>query len=128
MAIHLIIRINPASDDESRILKVLEELGLLDAGIERHRIIFCETDVGKEHIVRHIHPEIHIDYSGTTSRQLLPHLPRIYLVGPSRMDADCMPLSGDPCRPDSRHAVADPAHASTLPGLNRVHRLSDIIP
>lgn len=77
---HVVVKIDPTSDEESRVFKILEELNAFEYGLEKHRVILCETDSGIIHIVRHLHPELHIDYCSKNSKSLLPHIKKIYYL------------------------------------------------
>eukprot|EP00899_Mesostigma_viride_P003100 jgi/Mesvir1/12791/Mv22842-RA.1 len=80
--VYLIARVN-SDDAERRVLAALDEKGLLlpaEGGINRHKVLFCGTDVGASSIVRQLEPQLHIDTSEERVRTLVRFVPRLLHV------------------------------------------------
>ncbi|KAJ3192676.1 hypothetical protein HK101_006159 [Irineochytrium annulatum] len=74
--VHLIALVSSDREQE-QIKELLTSSGLFRAGLDRRRVLFCESDEGKFHIVRHIDPHTHVDADDECIRKLHPFLPRI---------------------------------------------------
>ncbi|KAJ1930765.1 hypothetical protein IWQ60_000049 [Tieghemiomyces parasiticus] len=46
--------------------------------VDARKLLFCQTDAGKVHMVRHIDPVIHVDTAVPTLLELLPFIPYLY--------------------------------------------------
>ncbi|KAJ1912828.1 hypothetical protein IWQ60_009482 [Tieghemiomyces parasiticus] len=46
--------------------------------VDARKLLFCQTDAGKVHMVRHIDPVIHVDTAVPTILELIPFIPYLY--------------------------------------------------
>ncbi|TPX47634.1 hypothetical protein SeMB42_g00418 [Synchytrium endobioticum] len=82
--IHIIIVVE--SDLEvSQITNLMNSSGLAAAGLDSRRVLFCATEEGKSHIIRHIEPAIHIDSNDDVISRLAPFVNRIVRVRQSKV-------------------------------------------
>lgn len=67
-SINVILIAKVASDEQAEsIMKLLEDAGLIgDSLIKKHRVLFCESFVGRSSIVRQISPTLHFESSVET--------------------------------------------------------------
>jgi hypothetical protein len=84
--LHLIACVE-SDADERRILGALHELGLFDAGLKRHRVLFCSTPLGKVAMSRQLEPSLFIDGDATSILALEPHLASVVYVSAQGTDA-----------------------------------------
>ncbi len=75
--------------EERRVLGALQELGLFDAGLKRHRVLFCSTPLGKVAMSRQLEPTLFIDGDATSTLALEPHLSSVVHVS-SAQGADAL--------------------------------------
>ncbi|KAJ3183722.1 hypothetical protein HDU85_002151 [Gaertneriomyces sp. JEL0708] len=66
--------------EERQIQRLLHSSGLYASGLDPRRVLFCSTEEGKGHIVRHIEPRIHVESNDTVIRKLSPHVDKIIRV------------------------------------------------
>lgn len=65
----------PTLATEKQVSGMLERSGLYEAGLKRHRVLFCTKQPGKSAIVRHLEPALFVDDDVETLVGLLPYLP-----------------------------------------------------
>ncbi|OII71980.1 hypothetical protein cand_013180 [Cryptosporidium andersoni] len=58
--IYLIVQVNN-DEEESVFMKTIEDMGILDNGLKRHRIVFCEKSTSIPSLARQLQPLMHID-------------------------------------------------------------------
>jgi len=63
-----------------QVREFLEQSGLHDEGLDRRKVLFCETNKGRESFARQIEPSIHIDGDPVIVQALKPHLKESWLV------------------------------------------------
>ncbi|KAL8273236.1 hypothetical protein Esti_002852 [Eimeria stiedai] len=57
-------------NEEAELLSVLDECGAFDAGLQRHRVMFCDSLPGAVAMVRQLQPLIHIEDDSWVAEQL----------------------------------------------------------
>ncbi|KAJ3322759.1 hypothetical protein HDU76_013808 [Blyttiomyces sp. JEL0837] len=77
--IHLIAVVS-SDAEESQITNLLSSSGLFDMGLDHRRVIFCESEEGKRHIVRHLEPFTHVDSNDETLVAVAPFVRRCVRV------------------------------------------------
>jgi len=77
--LYLITRCN-SDAIEREVLKVLEDAKLFENGLNRHKVLFCETSLGKGSIVRQLDPKLHIDDELNILTSLIPYIPKLALI------------------------------------------------
>ena len=60
---------------EEAVRAALLESGVVDAGLCHHKILFCETQIGRGAMARQLEPSLHIDSSARTLQSLAPFVP-----------------------------------------------------
>eukprot|EP00276_Gloeochaete_wittrockiana_P005295 CAMPEP_0184669324 /NCGR_PEP_ID=MMETSP0308-20130426/76742_1 /TAXON_ID=38269 /ORGANISM="Gloeochaete witrockiana, Strain SAG 46.84" /LENGTH=202 /DNA_ID=CAMNT_0027115529 /DNA_START=101 /DNA_END=709 /DNA_ORIENTATION=+ len=68
---------------EQNVLSALDRAGLFDAGLNRYKVLFCSTVMGKASIVRQLEPNMHIDEDDVVISTLKPHIKSLALVSPN---------------------------------------------
>ncbi|KAJ3087492.1 ATP-binding cassette sub- G member 2 [Quaeritorhiza haematococci] len=63
--------------EQEQILQLLKGSGLYGSGLDSRKVLFCETEEGKAHIVRHVEPHIHIETNDEIIQKLAPFVPKI---------------------------------------------------
>ncbi|KAI8146028.1 hypothetical protein BJV82DRAFT_509977 [Fennellomyces sp. T-0311] len=59
--VHVVIHVG-SKDEQEQIQRLLTNAGLLDKGVlDSRKILWCSTEEGKIHMIRHIEPHIHIE-------------------------------------------------------------------
>ena len=77
--IHIIIVVE-SELEVTQITNLMNSSGLAAAGLDTRRMLFCDTEEGKSHIVRHIEPAIHLDSNDDVISRLAPFVNRIVRV------------------------------------------------
>ncbi|KAJ3129487.1 hypothetical protein HK098_001254 [Nowakowskiella sp. JEL0407] len=67
-------------ESQIHLLLTSPELGLVSSGLDKRKIIFCQTEEGKAYIVRHIGPMVHVDDCDFTLSMLVKFVPRLVRV------------------------------------------------
>ncbi|KAJ3044002.1 hypothetical protein HDV00_003530 [Rhizophlyctis rosea] len=69
--VHLIMVVS--SDKEQQYIeRLLQKSNLYTSGLDKRRVLFCETEEGKAHIVRSISPALHMDNNDSVIRMVSP--------------------------------------------------------
>ncbi|KAI8915449.1 hypothetical protein DFJ77DRAFT_430349, partial [Powellomyces hirtus] len=58
--IHLITVVS-SDEEEAQIRSLLASTTLYADGLDERRVLYCATEEGKAHLVRHIEPHVHVD-------------------------------------------------------------------
>ncbi|KAI9490812.1 hypothetical protein BDB00DRAFT_768262 [Zychaea mexicana] len=84
--VHVIIHVS-SDDEKDQINQLLQNAGLLEKGVlDTRKILWCSTEEGKIHMIRHIEPAVHIeggwelDDGEDIVRKLRPFVPRLLWV------------------------------------------------
>ncbi|TPX69051.1 hypothetical protein SpCBS45565_g02669 [Spizellomyces sp. 'palustris'] len=77
--VHLIMVVT-SDQEEAQVRTLLHSSGLYTAGLDPRRVVFCSTEEGKAHIVRHIEPHVHVDSCDDVIKRLAPFVGRIIRV------------------------------------------------
>jgi len=80
--LYLLARVG-SDEEEAAVVDALRAAGCVGEGpgrVPRHRVLTCETEVGKVSVVRQLEPEVHVDASRETVEGLSRFLPRLVLV------------------------------------------------
>jgi len=67
-------------EEAERVRAFYEGSGLHDDGLDRRKVLFCQTNKGRESMARQIEPAVHIDSDRTIVGALRPHLKACWLV------------------------------------------------
>lgn len=82
--IYLIVHLN-SEEEQQQVTHLLEKSGLL-ASLDARKILYCSTEEGKIHMIRHIEPHIHVeggwelDDGEDIVRKLRPFLQKVIWV------------------------------------------------
>eukprot|EP00931_Biecheleriopsis_adriatica_P060429 TRINITY_DN36297_c0_g1_i1.p1 TRINITY_DN36297_c0_g1~~TRINITY_DN36297_c0_g1_i1.p1 ORF type:complete len:191 (+),score=40.01 TRINITY_DN36297_c0_g1_i1:26-574(+) len=68
---------------EAEATKALESMGAFDAGLKRHRLMFCSTAAGRGSMVRQLQPDIHLEAAATVREALDGKVREVRLLGSS---------------------------------------------
>ncbi|KAJ3167326.1 hypothetical protein HDU88_002246 [Geranomyces variabilis] len=77
--IHLITVVS-SDEEEVQIRELLKASGLYADGLDERRVLFCGTEEGKAHLVRHIEPAVHVDQNDEVIERLAPYVKRLVRV------------------------------------------------
>ncbi|KAJ3149545.1 hypothetical protein HDU89_003596 [Geranomyces variabilis] len=77
--IHLITVVS-SDEEEAQIRELLKASGLYADGLDERRVLFCGTEEGKAHLVRHIEPAVHVDQDDEVIERLAPYVKRLVRV------------------------------------------------
>jgi len=80
--VYLITKVE-TDEQEKAIMKLLEETGVLWAGLNPTKILFCSTDEGRAHIARQLGVHLHIDDDFQVLKMLRPFVPQLLNVAPT---------------------------------------------
>eukprot|EP01137_Pigoraptor_chileana_P014963 Opistho-2@70266 len=72
-----------SDEAEANITDALEREGVFKADIDKRKLLFCSTSVGKAHMARQLEPHLHIDGDTQSVTMLQPHVPMIIHVAES---------------------------------------------
>mmetsp|Transcript_6931 Transcript_6931/g.15937 ORF Transcript_6931/g.15937 Transcript_6931/m.15937 type:complete len:226 (-) Transcript_6931:193-870(-) len=72
-----------SDEAEAAVQAALQELGVFDAGLNRHRVLFCEKEEGRIAIARQLDSELHFDDNVTSAATLQRFLPQSVLISSS---------------------------------------------
>ncbi|KAI8804003.1 hypothetical protein BJ742DRAFT_857150 [Cladochytrium replicatum] len=77
-----LITVVSSDKEEEQITELLSSStsGLLSSGLDPRKILFCDTEEGKSHIVRHIEPHIHVDSVDSALLKLIGHVPKLIRI------------------------------------------------
>ncbi|TPX37024.1 hypothetical protein SmJEL517_g00808 [Synchytrium microbalum] len=112
--VHLIIVVEGGDVEAAQITSLMASSGLAAAGLDSRRVLFCDTEEGKSHIVRHIEPQVHIDSNDDVISRLAPFINRIVRVRQTKVSGSNSSSSNNssvPQQPIRR--------SSEAPGLTR---------
>eukprot|EP00457_Paulinella_chromatophora_P013304 gb/GEZN01013592.1/.p1 GENE.gb/GEZN01013592.1/~~gb/GEZN01013592.1/.p1 ORF type:complete len:245 (-),score=26.10 gb/GEZN01013592.1/:204-938(-) len=62
-------------DTETSVMKALNKTGLFNAGLKKHRVLFCTTQKGKIAMFRHLEPDLCLDEDAQVIAALRSHIP-----------------------------------------------------
>ncbi|EKX31161.1 hypothetical protein GUITHDRAFT_122633 [Guillardia theta CCMP2712] len=65
---------------ENKVVDALEQAGVFDAGLSPHKVLFCETELGRAAMVRQIEPMLHVESSAVVLESLKPFIPNLVVV------------------------------------------------
>ncbi|KAJ3036930.1 hypothetical protein HK097_003671 [Rhizophlyctis rosea] len=71
--VHLIMVVS-SDKEQQHIERILHSSKLYSNGLDKGRVLFCETEEGKAHIVRSISSVIHVDNNDEVVRLVSPHV------------------------------------------------------
>ncbi|KAI9205391.1 uncharacterized protein BJ171DRAFT_72956 [Polychytrium aggregatum] len=115
--IHIIVVVS-SDKEEEQIKALFEASGLYEAGLDPKRVLFCESEMGKSHIVRHINPACHVDGSDQVIEYLATVLPQVIRIDPqSRLEAAALAAVAPAASKDADLITPDSALAH--PGAGR---------
>ncbi|CAG8625736.1 5871_t:CDS:2 [Paraglomus brasilianum] len=102
---YTITLITPVSTPEERvaIISLLRHAGLFEGVIDERRVLFCETEVGKVHIIKHIGASVHVEDSDTALFNMLSFYWILYL-------ASALIWTTAQARPRSSHNIVKREH------------------
>ncbi|OEH77185.1 hypothetical protein cyc_05000 [Cyclospora cayetanensis] len=63
--------------EEEKILDILEKCASFETGLNRHRVMFCDTCHGAVSMIRQLQPQMHIEDNGWITTQLEGKVPRV---------------------------------------------------
>eukprot|EP00930_Biecheleria_cincta_P040054 TRINITY_DN27478_c0_g1_i1.p1 TRINITY_DN27478_c0_g1~~TRINITY_DN27478_c0_g1_i1.p1 ORF type:complete len:200 (+),score=38.10 TRINITY_DN27478_c0_g1_i1:135-734(+) len=66
---------------EGEVMQVLESMGAFDAGLRRHRVMFCSTSEGRSSMVRQLQPHVHLEAAASVAQALQGKVPDVRLIG-----------------------------------------------
>ncbi|KAI8806742.1 hypothetical protein BJ742DRAFT_350440 [Cladochytrium replicatum] len=77
-----LITVVSSDKEEEQITELLSSStsGLVSNGLDPRKILFCETEEGKSHIVRHIEPHIHVESMDAALLKLVGHVPKLIRI------------------------------------------------
>ncbi|CDJ60883.1 hypothetical protein, conserved [Eimeria maxima] len=67
--VYTILKVD-SDEEEQRILKALEDCGAFDAGLMRHRVMFCSSQSGAVAMIRQLQPHAHVENDTWIAEQL----------------------------------------------------------
>lgn len=65
---------------EDAVRHALRQEGFIDAGLHPHKILFCESEIGRGAMARQLEAALHIDSSTTTLTALAPFVPALAAI------------------------------------------------
>jgi len=68
---------------EATVLSTLDSLELFRAGLQKHKMLFCQTAIGRAHMCRQLEAHVHIDTDWDVLKILKPHIPELYCIAAS---------------------------------------------
>ena len=74
---------NSGAARESEVRRLLQEAGLMAAGLREHRVLFCSTAKGKVAIIRHLQPALAVDSDAEVVSLVRPHIVDVVHVTPA---------------------------------------------
>lgn len=77
--LYLVTQVSSDAGEEA-VRRALSDAGIIDSGLNPHKILFCETEMGRGSIVRQLEPAMHVDTSTAVSDALRPFVPSVLLV------------------------------------------------
>jgi len=77
--IYLITKVQN-DEKEREVMQLLEETGILWAGMNPSKVLFCSTDEGRVHMARQLGVHLHIDDDLQVIKMLRPHVPQLLHV------------------------------------------------
>eukprot|EP00697_Spironema_sp_BW2_P017768 gnl/Spiro4/9567_TR5074_c0_g1_i1.p2 gnl/Spiro4/9567_TR5074_c0_g1~~gnl/Spiro4/9567_TR5074_c0_g1_i1.p2 ORF type:complete len:233 (+),score=87.09 gnl/Spiro4/9567_TR5074_c0_g1_i1:53-751(+) len=88
--------ITQVADDkeEEQLRALLLDSGAVAAGLDPRKVLFCSTPAGRGSMVRQLAPTLHIDADVVPLRALLPHIPKLVLIGDRPGPSDLMNVPG----------------------------------
>lgn len=70
----------PHDEATKEIIDFCREMSLFDAGLKKHRVVFCTTDIGRTAIMRQLEPHLLIEDNSQNAQQLSKVLPNSRVV------------------------------------------------
>jgi len=80
--IYLITKVQ-SDEQERETMKILEESGILWAGLNPNKILFCSTDEGRAHMGRQLGVHLHIDNDFQVLKMLRSFVPQLVHITPT---------------------------------------------
>ncbi|KAI8390978.1 uncharacterized protein BYT42DRAFT_555077 [Radiomyces spectabilis] len=84
--VYLLISVG-SKEEQDQIQHLLDHAGLIGSdGLDKRKILFCSTEEGKIHIVRHVEPYMHVegggelDDGGNSVKKLQPFVPKLLWI------------------------------------------------
>ncbi|KAI9098054.1 hypothetical protein DFS34DRAFT_619458 [Phlyctochytrium arcticum] len=77
--VYLLMVVN-SDEEEVQIVSLLESSGLFNSGLDSRRVLFCSTEEGKGHMIRHIEPLVHVDNCDVVIQKLVQHVGHVVRV------------------------------------------------
>jgi hypothetical protein len=78
--IYLVMRVTTDAE-QSQISTLLASSGLYAAGLDSRKIIYCDTEEGVAHIVKHLQPNIHVERAERIIEMVASTVDRIIKIG-----------------------------------------------
>ncbi|KAJ3001543.1 hypothetical protein HKX48_002815 [Thoreauomyces humboldtii] len=97
-----LITVVTSDEEEEQIRALLDASNLYAYGLDVRRVLFCSTEEGKAHVVRHVDPAVHVDSNDDVIARLAPFIRRIIRV--------------------KRTVLSESAAAKTGPSSNKHHQ------
>lgn len=80
--LYVVVRVDD-DDMEHAVTDAFASAGLFERGLlDRRKLIFCETDIGRISVARQLEPNVHIDENVEVIGDLQRFLPMVALVSP----------------------------------------------
>lgn len=57
---------------------------ILDDSIPNHRLLFCQSTIGKVAILRQLKPALHVEWEATVASQVAPHIRVAFIQDPNQ--------------------------------------------
>ncbi|KAA8497270.1 Peroxisome biogenesis protein 22 [Porphyridium purpureum] len=80
--LYMIVRVD-TDQDEQLVRLAFEKVGLFTTGAAKHKLLFCETLMGRASIARQIEPELHMDSSTIVTESLFRFIRYAAVFGPN---------------------------------------------
>jgi hypothetical protein len=75
-----LISVVSSTEEEENIRSLIQVSGWLKHGLDSSKILFCSTEQGKVHMVRHVDPSLHMDWNPEVLIELSPFIPLLFAV------------------------------------------------
>jgi hypothetical protein len=74
--------------EESQIKDLFFKSGLYELGLDPRRVLFCDSEEGLYHMIRHLEPSIHLDSDHGRLENLKAFVPRRVWISPRGTGSD----------------------------------------